>query len=143
MYRYIHFHIYIYMYIHSKYSFNAQILSSLEVDPVSLLGDAMVIFQADLHTVHLGEFFLKKVGNQTGTPLFFCWTHQEKNLVQMCFCYYKRGEHPTQEFKKKNKNHFLLEEMGVVIIPKVEGTFPFSMGDALVSPWKRRFFSKG
>lgn len=45
------------MYIHSKYSFNAQILSSLEVDPVSLLGDAVVIFQADLHTVHLGDFF--------------------------------------------------------------------------------------
>lgn len=83
MYRYLHFHTYIYIYIHSKYSFNVPILSSLEVDPLSLLGDAVVIFQADLHTVHLGEFFFfLKVGNQTGTPLFFLLAHQKKNLVQ-------------------------------------------------------------
>lgn len=130
------------MYIHSKYSFNAQILSSLEVDPVFLLGDAVVIFQADLHTVHLEDFFLKKGAESNRDPTFFCVGPTRKKPSANVFFYYKRGEHLTQELFFNNKNHFLLEEMGVVIIPKVEGTFPFSMGDPLVSPWKRRFFQK-
>ena len=85
------------MYIHSKYSFNAQILSSLEVDPVSLLGDAVVIFQADLHTVHLGDFCLKKGAESNRDPTFFCVGPTRKKPSANVFFYYKRGEHLTQE----------------------------------------------
>lgn len=88
------------------------------------------------------SFFKKRWGIKQGPHFFFGWPHQKKNLVQTLVFSTKEETIQLKSFFSFNKNQFLLKEMGVVIIPKVEGTFPFSMGDALVSPWKR-FFSKG
>ena len=125
MYRYIHFH------IHSKYSFNAQILSSLEVDPLSLLGDAVVIFQADLHTVHLEDFLKKRWGIKQGPHFFLLAPPEKKPGANVFFITKEENIQLKSFFFKKTNTIFLLEEMEVVIIPKVEGTFPFSMGGCL------------